>query len=146
MDTLVKEGVVDLKDEKGQAVFQLGISKIFFRVGVMAKIESAREAKLASLIPTCQAAVRGLLARRGFRATKAQVNAIVTIQNAIRQYIEWKNWPWFSLFQKIKKDIKRVDWDSALAQADADRANATKELAKVQSEKERIEFQLKELE
>jgi len=146
MDQLVKEGVVEHKDEKGQTNFQLGTSKIFFRVGVMGKIETAREAKLASLIPTVQAAVRGLLARRGFRATKAQTNAIVTIQRAVRQYIEWKNWPWFTLFQKIKKDIKRVDWDAALAQADSDKANATKELAKVQAERERIELQLKELE
>jgi len=146
MDQLVKEGIVSPKDEKGQLNFQFGISKLFFRVGMMAKIETHRENKMSKLIPTMQSAIRGMIARRVFNASKEREGAVRVIQNAIRQWYDWKNWPWFALFQKIKKDIKRVDWDALLQKAESDKAAHLKALAQVQAEKDRLALQLKQLE
>lgn len=92
IDQLIREGVFILKDEKEtyQNV-QLGLSKIFFRVGVLGKIESAREAKMAKLIPTCQAAIRGLIARRVYNASKER-------ESSVRYFIIFILYSFFILF------------------------------------------------
>jgi len=136
IDQLIREGVFVVKEDKETYNnCQLGISKIFFRVGVLGKIESAREAKMAKLIPTCQAAVRGLIARRVFNASKERENSVRVIQRAIRQYVELKNWPWFLLYQKIKPEITHVDYDELAKNLEAEKNAANRELARMQAEK-----------
>jgi len=146
IDQLIREKVFLLKEEKETYPnVQLGLSKVFFRVGVLGKIEAAREAKMAKLIPTCQAAVRGLIARRVFNASKEKEASARVIQRAIRQYVELKNWPWFVLYQKIKPEITHVDYDELARQLEADRNAANRELARMQAEKERSILKVNQL-
>jgi len=55
---LVKEKVVEQKQ------LQFGATKIFFRVGEMAKIEEARERYLANVVREIQACARGYISRK----------------------------------------------------------------------------------
>jgi myosin protein heavy chain len=156
IDQLLAEKVITLKDEPlkdkkptGEEIYnnvQLGISKIFFRVGVLGKIEAAREAKMAKLIPTCQAAIRGLMARRIFNASKERETSVKIIQKAIRQYVELKNWPWFLLYQKVKPELVRIDYDELARQQEAEKNALLRDIAKMKAEKERADIKIKELE
>jgi myosin heavy subunit len=147
IDQLLKENVFVLKEPKETYNnVQLGLSKIFFRVGILGKIENAREQKMAKLIPTCQAAIRGLIARRVFNASKERENSVRVIQRAVRQFVELNKWPWFLLYQKIKPEITHVDYDELARQQEAEKAALARELAKSQAEKERANLRIKELE
>ena len=44
--------------------YRIGHSKVFFRAGVLAKLEEDRDIKLTGIIISLQACIRGLLGRR----------------------------------------------------------------------------------
>jgi len=58
LETLIKDGVVDATK------CQYGLTKIFFRVGELPKIEEARERKIVQLIIVIKACARGYIARK----------------------------------------------------------------------------------
>jgi len=146
IDQLLKEEVFVMKDPKETYNnVQLGLSKIFFRVGILGKIETAREQKMAKLIPTCQAAIRGLIARRVFNASKERENSVRVIQRAIRQYVDLAKWPWFLLYKKIKPEITRIDYDELARQQEAEKNALMRELAKMKADKERTLIRIAEI-
>ena len=82
--------------------FRIGISKVFFKAGVVAELEERRDEKLGRLISGFQATCRGWFARRIYRRAHGQDEAIKVIQKNARIFIELYQWSWWKLYRQVK--------------------------------------------
>eukprot|EP01147_Barroeca_monosierra_P002016 gene2016-5090_t len=94
--------------------YRIGLTKIFFRAGVLAQLEEDRDLKLSKMIVGLQAFCRGYLARRYHGALLHGSNAILVIQRNARAYMKLRSWPWWKLFTKIKPLLKVARGDEEL--------------------------------
>jgi myosin heavy subunit len=140
LDVLIKEGVVD------SSKLQYGLTKIFFRVGELPKIEEAREKKIGQLIPVVQACARGYIARKFYASKKEREVAVYTLQRGIRAWLEVKNSAWFRLYQKCKPKIKLTNWEEEIKSANEQEKLKQRELQLAQQERTHVESQIKGLE
>eukprot|EP01121_Diplochlamys_sp_Union-15-3_P003575 TRINITY_DN1350_c0_g6_i2.p1 TRINITY_DN1350_c0_g6~~TRINITY_DN1350_c0_g6_i2.p1 ORF type:complete len:1534 (-),score=398.22 TRINITY_DN1350_c0_g6_i2:47-4093(-) len=113
IDYLVAQNVVD------QSQVQYGLTKIFFRVGELAKIEEAREKKIAAIIGSIQDASRGYVCRKLYKKTRERAIAGRVIQRNIRAWLDFKNWPWFLLYLKARQIAKRRNVEKEIEDRDA---------------------------
>ena len=82
-------------------LYRLGQSKIFFRAGVLARLEEERDLKLTDLIISFQAQCRAFLARRLYQKRMQQSNAIRVLQRNGLAWLKLRNWQWWRLFTKV---------------------------------------------
>ncbi|CAD6189289.1 unnamed protein product [Caenorhabditis auriculariae] len=93
---LVKEK--KLTDEN----FRVGLTKVFFKAGIVAHLEDLRDARLAELITGFQAQIRWFyqLIERKRRVEK--IEALKVIQRNVRSWSQLRTWVWFKLYGKVK--------------------------------------------
>jgi len=111
LDKLTASGVVD------PAKCQFGVTKIFFRVGEMAKVEEAREAFVAKIVPVIQALARGYVGRKVYAQKKQRVTAAALIQRNIRAWLEFNQWSWWKLFTKVRGNLKIYNYEQEIKKA-----------------------------
>ena len=87
--------------ELDEALFKIGMSKIFFKAGVLAELEERRDLLLFEIFSKLQAAARMWTARRQIKKVLNRAVAIRTIQRNARIYNELRDWPWWQLYTKV---------------------------------------------
>ncbi|XP_072231134.1 unconventional myosin-XVIIIa-like isoform X2 [Leuresthes tenuis] len=100
----VEELLESLDLEKSS--FHMGLSRLFFRAGTLAKLEEQRDEQTKRNLSLFQAACRGYLARQAFKKRKIQDLAIRCIQKNITKNRGVKHWPWWKLFTTVQPLIK----------------------------------------
>ncbi|PAV73183.1 hypothetical protein WR25_14293 isoform F [Diploscapter pachys] len=109
MARLVKEK--KLTDEN----FKVGLTKVFFKAGIVAHLEDIRDTKLSALITGLQAQVRWFYQLIERKRRVERIKAVKTIQNNIRAWFELQTWQWFKLYGKVKPLISsgriEAQWD-----------------------------------
>jgi myosin protein heavy chain len=120
--------------------FKLGLSKVFFKAGILARLEERRDEYLSDIFTRIQATSRGFVARRLANKVLNRAAAVRTIQRNARLYIELKNWPWWPLFQRVRPLLAAARSDDEMRRKEAE-LNARRE----QAEKEVIERKRLEL-
>lgn len=88
--------------ELDDALYKIGMSKIFFKAGVLADLEERRDSLLYELFSRLQAAARMWTARRHVKKILNRTVAIRTIQRNARVYGELREWPWWQLYTKVR--------------------------------------------
>lgn len=83
-------------------LYRIGLTKIFFRSGVLGHLEEERDLKLTEIITQIQSLGRTVLAQRNYQRRTQQLNAIRVIQRNGRSLMKIRNWAWWRLFTKIK--------------------------------------------
>uniref|UniRef100_A0A158PBY0 Myosin motor domain-containing protein n=1 Tax=Angiostrongylus cantonensis TaxID=6313 RepID=A0A158PBY0_ANGCA len=96
LDRLVKENKI--LDEN----FKAGKTKVFFRAGIVAKMEELRDTALGKVILKLQSAARRYLAQCQYQRLLKQQEAYVLIQSNVRQWISLRLWPWYRLFTRLR--------------------------------------------
>eukprot|EP01121_Diplochlamys_sp_Union-15-3_P003572 TRINITY_DN1350_c0_g2_i1.p1 TRINITY_DN1350_c0_g2~~TRINITY_DN1350_c0_g2_i1.p1 ORF type:complete len:1508 (-),score=393.15 TRINITY_DN1350_c0_g2_i1:16-4539(-) len=139
VDYLVAQNVVDPK------MVQYGITKIFFRVGELAKIEEAREKKIASMLSAIQDASRGFVCRKLYKKTRERAIAARVIQRNVRGWREFKNWPWFLLYQKARQIAKTRNVEKEIEERDAKIKELTVAIEVAVKEKEALTLEYGQL-
>ncbi|KAG7281408.1 hypothetical protein CRUP_029857, partial [Coryphaenoides rupestris] len=86
--------------------FHMGLSRVFFRAGTLAKLEEQRDVQTRRNLTLFQAACRGFLARQAFKKRKIQNMAIRCIQKNIKKNRGVKGWPWWKLFTTVRPLIE----------------------------------------
>lgn len=94
---LVLDGL-DLEPE----VYKIGLTKLFFRNGVLAKLEKKREEKLATIFSNFNSAVRGSLVRRNFQLRLQRFRASKVLITNFQRYAQNNSDPWFKLIKALK--------------------------------------------
>ncbi|EDV27755.1 uncharacterized protein TRIADDRAFT_20764 [Trichoplax adhaerens] len=82
--------------------FRMGTTKVFFRAGVIGRLEESRDEKLYAILSKFQARMRGFLMRKTFQKMQEQRSGLQIIQRNVRKYIVLRNWQWWRLFTKVK--------------------------------------------
>ncbi|XP_062261681.1 unconventional myosin-XVIIIa-like isoform X2 [Platichthys flesus] len=100
----VEELLESLDLEKSS--YHMGLSRLFFRAGTLAKLEEQRDEQTKRNMTLFQAACRGYLARQAFKKRKVQDLAIRCIQKNIQKNRGVKHWPWWKLFTTVQPLIK----------------------------------------
>jgi myosin protein heavy chain len=119
-------------------LWQFGLTKIFFRHGVLAKIEETREKKLGQMVVTIQAGARGWLGRSAFRKMGSQTAAARILQKNMAAWIKFKQWNWWQLFAKSKPLLNKVGIEVVIKELEDRVANLEKEIAAAKSDRDKL--------
>merc|ERR1712112_817750 len=128
--------VVKMDKEK----FRLGHTKVFFRAGILGKMEEAREDRIGSVLAWLQSGARGKASRMAFKKLQDQKMALYSCQRAIRMYMVAKTWLWMQIWLSIKPKLKctqfgkfKKEYEDKIALAEANIGQALEARAKVQA-------------
>uniref|UniRef100_A0A0N4ZL86 Myosin head n=1 Tax=Parastrongyloides trichosuri TaxID=131310 RepID=A0A0N4ZL86_PARTI len=99
-DILKKEG--HLTDEE----FKIGGTKIFFKAGILARLEDLRDEKLSAIIIGFQAQVRWYLAQVEKKKLENIKETVTIIQENVRSWCTLRTWDWFKLYGLVRPMIK----------------------------------------
>merc|ERR1719283_585838 len=128
--------VVGLEAEK----FRLGHTKVFFRAGILGKMEETREDRIGAVLAWLQSGARGKASRMQFKKLQDQKLALYACQRAIRTYMIAKTWLWAQIWLAIKPNLKctqfgkfKKEYEDKIALAEANIDGALEERAKVQA-------------
>lgn len=84
-------------------VYKIGITKIFFKNGILGQLEDLRELQLTKIFTDLQKIVRGNLARSNFKSQIQKIQASQLIAKNLNDLsIAKSSNPWFNLFLNIK--------------------------------------------
>lgn len=125
--------------------FRLGLTKIFFRAGVLASLEEQRDLKLSKMIVGLQAFCRGYLARRFHGALLHGSNAILIIQRNVRAYIRLRSWPWWKLYTCVKPLLKVARGDEEMRLLREEIESLKQQLAREEAARKEAEEKLEQL-
>ncbi|NXP25225.1 MY18A protein, partial [Scytalopus superciliaris] len=120
--------------------YHMGLSRVFFRAGSLAKLEEQRDTQTSRNITLFQAACRGFLARQHFKKRKIQDLAIRCVQKNIKKNKGVKDWPWWKLFTTVRPLIEVQLTEDQIRGKDVEIQQLKSKLEKV--EKERNELRL----
>ncbi|XP_015247580.1 PREDICTED: unconventional myosin-XVIIIa-like isoform X6 [Cyprinodon variegatus] len=134
----VEELLESLDLEKSS--YHMGLSRLFFRAGTLAKLEEQRDEHTKRNLTLFQAACRGYLARQAFKKRKIQDLAIRCIQKNIKKNRGVKGWPWWKLFTTVQPLIKVQLTEEQMKSKDEEIQQHKLKLERV--EKERNELRL----
>ncbi|XP_066119273.1 unconventional myosin-XVIIIa isoform X14 [Saccopteryx bilineata] len=118
----------------------MGLSRVFFRAGTLARLEEQRDEKTSRNLTLFQAACRGYLARQHFKKKKIQDLAIRCVQKNIKKNKGVKDWPWWKLFTTVRPLIEVQLSEEQIRNRDEEIQQLRSKLEKV--EKERNELRL----
>ncbi|XP_073350991.1 myosin-16-like [Pagrus major] len=82
--------------------YRIGHTKVFFRAGILAKLEDMRDERLAKIITMLQAQLRGTLMRIEFKKMVDRRIALMAIQRNVRKFLQLRYWGWWKLYNKVK--------------------------------------------
>lgn len=126
--------------------YKMGLTKVFFKAGVLAELEERRDAHLYDIFARFQSIARRYTAHRKMRKFLNRANAVRTIQRNARAYNELREWPWWQLFNQVKPLLGASREDEEVQRRQRELA-AAKERAEIeQAAKEEIERQRQSLE
>uniref|UniRef100_A0A8D0GD31 Unconventional myosin-XVIIIa n=1 Tax=Sphenodon punctatus TaxID=8508 RepID=A0A8D0GD31_SPHPU len=134
----VEELLESLDLEKSS--YHMGLSRLFFRAGTLARLEEQRDEQTSRNITLFQAACRGFLARQQFKKRKIQDLAIRCVQKNIKKNKGVKGWPWWKLFTTVRPLIEVQLTEDQIRGKDEEIQQLKHKLEKV--EKERNELRL----
>lgn len=119
--------------------YKIGTTKIFFKAGVLAELEERRDNLLTDIFRRFQSAAKMHIARRRLRKLLNRSDAVKTIQRNARTYVDLKDWPWWSLYVKVRPLLEATKADSELVKKKAELAMAKERAERDETEKKRLE-------
>lgn len=119
-------------------VHKMGLTKIFFKAGVLAGLEEKRDAHLFDIFSKFQSMARRHMARRKLQKLLNRAMAVRTIQRNARTYIELRDWPWWQLFNQVKPLLAATREDEETAKHRMELAMAKERAERDAAEKTRL--------
>ncbi len=84
------------------SLYRVGLTKVFFRAGVLAELEESRDALIREIVSKFQSVARGFTQRRIIQKRLYRAEASRIIQSNFRAYLDLCESPWWKLFVKMK--------------------------------------------
>ena len=142
MDSLSAGLEKELDENHERPLYQFGMTKAFFRHGVLAYLEEAREKKLGDMVVSIQSAARAWIARSAYKKIGHQTAAAKTLQKNLKAWIFFKDWMWWKLFILSKPLLSKVDYDGEIKDLEAKAEKLEDELEKINSDKASLKKQI----
>ncbi|KAK8861619.1 hypothetical protein IAR55_002442 [Kwoniella newhampshirensis] len=119
--------------------YKIGATKIFFKAGVLAELEERRDNLLTDLFRRFQSAARMYVARRRILKLINRAQAVRTIQRNARVYLQLRDWPWWSLYVKVRPLLAATRTDDELVRKQAELTMAKERAERDEQEKKKLE-------
>ncbi|KAJ6443843.1 myosin type II heavy chain [Purpureocillium lavendulum] len=85
-----------------KALYRVGLTKVFFRAGVLAELEEQRDALITEIMARFQSVARGFVQRRAAYKRLFRTEATHIIQRNFHVYLDLVENPWWQLIVKMK--------------------------------------------
>ena len=85
-----------------KAEYRVGLTKVFFRAGVLAELEEQRDGLIREIMSRFQSVARGFMQRRIAFKQLYRAEATRVIQRNLNVYLDLQANPWWRLFVKMK--------------------------------------------
>ncbi|PHH86936.1 hypothetical protein CDD83_9561 [Cordyceps sp. RAO-2017] len=85
-----------------KALYRVGLTKVFFRAGVLAELEEKRDALITEIMARFQSVARGFIQRRSAYKKLFRTEATQIIQRNFHVYLDLVENPWWQLIVKMK--------------------------------------------
>lgn len=85
-----------------RTLYRVGITKVFFRAGVLAELEDQRDTLIRDIMIRFQSAARGFVQRRIAHKRLYRAEATRIIQRNFQVYLDLQSNPWWRLFARMK--------------------------------------------
>lgn len=131
------------------ALYRVGLTKVFFRAGVLAELEEQRDSLIREIMSKFQSIARGFTQRRIANKRLYRAEATRIIQRNFGVYLELYNNPWWRLFVRMKPllgatrtagEVKKRDEIIQKLEQKMDRD--TSERVRVEDERRRAELEV----
>ncbi|CAI4230313.1 unnamed protein product [Auanema sp. JU1783] len=86
--------------------YKTGSTKVFFRAGMLARMEELRDEAIAKIMVKFQCAARHYLGQCEYKRRLDQEDSFVVIQENIRKWTKLRAWPWYRLYTRLKPMLK----------------------------------------
>ena len=84
------------------SLYRVGLTKVFFRAGVLAELEEQRDALIREIVAKFQSVARGFTQRRTVQKRLYRAEASKIIHGNFRTYLDLCQSPWWSLYVQMK--------------------------------------------
>merc|ERR1712168_1761695 len=128
-----------------ESEFRVGLTKVFFRAGIVGELEDMRDERLSKIISQFQAYCKGHLMRIEYKKMCDQRIGMAVIQRNVRKYLFLRNWTWWKLYCQVLPMLSIVraedEMKKAQEKAEADAkaaADAAAKLTETIMEKEKL--------
>uniref|UniRef100_A0A0N5B084 Myosin motor domain-containing protein n=1 Tax=Syphacia muris TaxID=451379 RepID=A0A0N5B084_9BILA len=138
-DALVNED--NLRDEE----FKIGQSKIFFRAGILARLEDLRDEKLRIVMTNLQSRIKWYYAQVDCKRRIQQLTGLLVVQNNVRQWCTLRTWEWFKLYGRVKPLLQAGKKNEEMENMSEQVKQLEENLAKEESERKLLETQIQAL-
>lgn len=85
-----------------KTLYRVGLTKVFFRAGVLAELEEQRDTLITEIMARFQSAARGFVQRRAANKRLFRTEATRIIQKNFNVYLNLMDSPWWQLIVKMK--------------------------------------------
>lgn len=82
--------------------YRVGLTKVFFRAGVLAELEEARDALIRDIVVRFQSVARGYVQRKLAHKRLYRAEATRVIQRNLQVYLQLQANPWWRLFVQMR--------------------------------------------
>lgn len=82
--------------------YRVGLTKVFFRAGVLAELEDQRDSLIRDIVGRFQSLARGFVQRRIVRKQQHRTEATRIIQRNFQVYLQMQANPWWRLFVRMR--------------------------------------------
>jgi myosin heavy subunit len=112
-----------------ESEYRVGLTKVFFRAGIVGELEDMRDERLSKIISQFQAYCKGHLMRIEYNKLCAKKIAIAVMQRNVRKFFQLRNWTWWKLYIKVQPLL-------SIARAEDDMKEKEEELIKAKEQAE----------
>ncbi|KAI9657430.1 MAG: hypothetical protein M1821_003112 [Bathelium mastoideum] len=136
-----------------KAFYRVGLTKVFFRAGVLAELEEQRDALISEIMTRFQSVARGFTQRRIANKRLYRAEATRIIQHNMLVYMELQASPWWRLFVRMRpllgatmqaNEVKKRD--EMIQKIQAERQAQIEEQHRIEDERRRTEAELHRIE
>lgn len=85
-----------------RSYYRVGLTKVFFRAGVLAELEERRDKLISAIMTRFQCVARGYIQRHKAYKQLYRAEATRIVHENFRAYIQLQNNPWWRLFVRMK--------------------------------------------
>jgi myosin protein heavy chain len=133
-------------------LYKVGLTKVFFKSGVLAVLEERRESMIRQLIGQLQSIIRGSLQRSKIRKELFRVQATQTIKKNFGIYLQLKSNPWWKLYVRMRPLLiasrandQKVARDSEIKKLEQSLKNYENGKQKLEQEHRKAELELERI-
>ncbi len=122
-----------------KALYRVGLTKVFFRAGVLAELEDQRDSLIRDIMVRFQSAARGFVQRRIAHKRLYRAEATRIIQRNFQVYLDLQSNPWWRLFARMKPMLGATRQAAEVKKRDEMIQHLEEKMEQEAAEKQRVE-------